>query len=148
MTGIVIPVNPVEDEAVTAVQIGQIQHAVTARRARPAIDDIGLAGRTAAGPPGPDDQIIITVTIDIPRRRHGPAGIVKRVDPGEDEAATAVQRGEIESAPCARRARPAIDDIGLAGPIPIRVGPPGPDDQIIITVTIDIPRRGDGPVPE
>ena len=46
------------------------------------------------GVPSPDDQIIIAVAIDIPRRGDGVTGTITPIDAVEDEAIAAVQAGE------------------------------------------------------
>src|SRR5690349_23145765 len=90
---------------------------------------------------GPDDQIINAVAIDIARRVHGTARLVEGGDAAQLEPAIpAVEGGEIDIG--AESVAMAEHDISGTGVIAVRVRTERADDEIVISVLVQISSVG------
>ena len=117
---VVTGVDPVEPEAVRAVERGQIEARGEARGR--AEDDVALAGDllpSGIGARRPDDQVVDAVAVEVARARDREAAVVIGVDPVEPEAVAAVERGQIEARGEARGG--AEHHVALAGVVTARV---------------------------
>ena len=114
-------------------------------------NQIGLAGTAAPaiGKGCPDDQIIATIAIHIPRRRHGSASPVMTQVTVELVGGTgAPDQAQVDvpidaAIPCIRRRQiGGKDQIGFARTDVTIAASPCPDQQIVVAIAINIPRRG------
>ena len=87
------PINAVEDKAIAAVKVGEIQVGVKALVA--AKDHIAFP-RGVVSIEGTDDEVIDAITIDIPYAVYRTTGAVKLINAVEDKAIATVEVGEVE----------------------------------------------------
>ena len=127
----------------------QIQRAVPVGRL--AINDIGFASIIAVGISlwRPDDQVIISIVIDIPCTGYRISAFVVSIDAVDDKAVAAIKTGQLNLSTKGIYQEAifimgsfAEHDIGFAGIVVIGTRIRRPDDQIINAVTVDIACTG------
>ena len=114
------------------------------RAERAAEHDIARAGIAAVGIRlrGSDDQVVVAVAVHVARRRHREAATVERRDAHQLEAVGTVQARWVDVGGKARSL--AKDDVRRAGVgHTARIGRRSADDQVIVTVAVDVARRRD-----
>ena len=141
----VVHINAVDDEAVGAIQARELEAGAEARGlAEHHVVFAGVFPAVRRSMPRADDHVVDTVAVHVPRGAHRPAAIVLRIDAIDGEAIIAVEGRDLETGAEARglaEYHVALTRVALAG----RIGAPGPDDHVVDTVAVHVPRGAHRP---